>query len=300
MHRMSLPLAVVATTAVLGMIDRASSAALVAAARQQARAYAGHADLPGVHLWYTDTGGSGAPIVFLHANTGTSESWAPQNAAFSQAGYRVIAFDRRGWGKSLPDPTTGSQPGTVADDLDGLAQTLKLDRFHLVGVAGGGFVALDYASWHPDRLLSLVLSASTGAVQEQEVSDFTARFQLPGFGTWAPDVKELSLSYRASNPDGAKAWLDLEAHAQQKGAPSQPLRSPNTYAKLESIRTPTLVMPADADLYAPPALMRLLAAHIRNSEWAIVPESGHSVSWEQPGTFNKNVLDFIGRHGTVR
>jgi pimeloyl-ACP methyl ester carboxylesterase len=67
-----------------------------------------------VKFWFTDTGGTGTPIVLLHANTGTSASWEPQAAAFAREGYRVIAFDRRGWGKSLADPATGPQPGSVA------------------------------------------------------------------------------------------------------------------------------------------------------------------------------------------
>src|SRR5215467_8643309 len=56
-----------------------------------------YAELPGVKLWFTDTGGGGVPIMLLHANTGTSESWEAQAAAFARQGYRVIAFDRRGW-----------------------------------------------------------------------------------------------------------------------------------------------------------------------------------------------------------
>ena len=98
-----------------------------------------YAELPGVKLWFADTGGTGAPLVLLHANTGTSAVWQSQVSAFSRAGYRVIAFDRRGWGKSMADPPTGPQPATIASDLDALAEHLNLDRFHLLGVAGGGF-----------------------------------------------------------------------------------------------------------------------------------------------------------------
>jgi pimeloyl-ACP methyl ester carboxylesterase len=119
------------------------------------------ASVPGVRLWFTDTGGTGEPIVLMHALTGTSESWSPQIDAFSRAGYRVIAFDRRGWGRSETDAATGAQPGHAADDLQALADSLALGRFHLVGVAGGGFVSLDYAAAHPERLSSLVVGAST-------------------------------------------------------------------------------------------------------------------------------------------
>lgn len=79
------------------------------------------ADLPGVRLWYVDTGGSSTPVVLLHANTGTVEAWRHQIDVFAKAGWRVIAFDRRGWGKSTADLVTGDQPGSVAEDLDALA-----------------------------------------------------------------------------------------------------------------------------------------------------------------------------------
>ena len=125
------------------------------------------ADLPGVKLWFTDTGGSGVPIVLLHPNTGTVEIWGPQIAAFALAGYRVIAFDRKGWGKSVADPASGAQPGSIAGDLDALADHLKLEKFHLLGVAGGGFIALDYAAWRPEKIRSLIVGASHGKLRGQ-------------------------------------------------------------------------------------------------------------------------------------
>src|SRR6202044_1892453 len=110
-----------------------------------------HAELPGVKLWFTDTGGTGVPIVLLHPNTGTVEIWQPQIAALAAAGFRVIAFDRKGWGKSMADPASGAQPGSIAGDLDALSRHLKLDKFHLLGVAGGGFIAPGYPAWRPEK-----------------------------------------------------------------------------------------------------------------------------------------------------
>src|SRR5205823_6044112 len=60
--------------------------------------FQGIVDLPGVHLWYTDTGGDGVPVLLLHANAGNADSWENNLPAFVNAGYRAIAFDRRGWG----------------------------------------------------------------------------------------------------------------------------------------------------------------------------------------------------------
>ena len=62
-----------------------------------------------------------------------------------------------------------------------------------------------------------------------------------------------------------------------------------------SPRTLPLRITGDADLYAPPAVLRLFAARIKSSESVIVQESGHSAYWEQPETFNRIVLDFVRR-----
>jgi pimeloyl-ACP methyl ester carboxylesterase len=255
-----------------------------------------YAELPGVKLWFTDTGGTGTPIILLHANTGTSAVWVNQVTSFSRAGYRVIAFDRRGWGKSIANPAAGPQPGSIAGDLDALADHLKLERFHLLGVAGGGFAALDYAAWRPERLRSLVVGASTGQVTDKEVADFIARIELPGLRKLPAVYREVGPSYRGANPDGTQRWTEIEEHARQPEAPAQPLRTPNTFAKIETIPTPALVIAADADLLAPPALMRVWARHVKNHEWALVPDAGHAMAWEQPDVFNEKVLEFIKRH----
>jgi pimeloyl-ACP methyl ester carboxylesterase len=255
-----------------------------------------YAELPGVKLWFTDTGGTGAPLVLLHSNTGTSAVWQSQIDVFSRAGYRVIAFDRRGWGKSIANPATGPQPGTIAGDLDALADNLKLDRFHLLGVAGGGFAALDYAAWRPERLRSLVIGASTGQVSEKEMADFRARVEIPELRKQPAVYLEVGPSYRGANPEGTRRWIEIDEHSRQPGAADQPLRTPNTFAKIASIPTPSLIIAADADLLAPPAMMRIWAAHVKNHEWAIVPDSGHAVAWEQPEIFNEKVLGFISRY----
>lgn len=254
------------------------------------------AELPGVKLWFTDSGGAGVPLILLHANTGTSAVWASQVEHFSRAGYRVIAFDRRGWGKSIANPATGAQPGSIAGDLDALAEYLKLEKFHLLGVAGGGFAALDYAAWHPERLRSLLIAASTGQIADKEIADFIARLEIPGLRKLPAVYREVGPSYRGANPEGTQRWIEIEEHARQTEAIDQPLRTPNTFAKIETIPTPTLIMAADADLLAPPALMRIWAAHVKTHEWADVTDAGHAIAWEQPHLFNEKVLEFIRRH----
>jgi pimeloyl-ACP methyl ester carboxylesterase len=256
-----------------------------------------HADLPGVKLWFTDSGGAGAPIVLLHPNTGTCEVWEHQIAGFAQAGYRTIAFDRRGFGESIADARSGPQPGSIAGDLDALAEHLRLDKFHLLGVAGGGFAALDYAAWRPEKLRSLVVGGSTGGFEDREIADFIARIAIPEIRKQSAHYREIGPSYRGANPEGVRRWIEIDEHSRQPGAAFQPpLRTSNTLAKIATIATATLVIAADADLLAPPALMRMWAAHLKNHEWAVIHDAGHAMAWEQPGTFNDKVLDFLRRH----
>src|SRR4030095_5991504 len=136
-----------------------------------------YAELPGVRLWYKDTGGSGAAVVFLHSNTGSSQNWEHQIPAFTAAGYRVIAYDRRGWGRSMAQP--GAQPGTSADDLHALMKSLGIDRFHLLGTAGGGFVAFDYALSFPEQLRSIVVAHSIGGILDEDYLELGRRLRSP-------------------------------------------------------------------------------------------------------------------------
>jgi pimeloyl-ACP methyl ester carboxylesterase len=262
-----------------------------------ARASAGaYADLPGVKLWFVDTGGAGVPLILLHPNTGNCAIWDHQFTGFAQAGYRVIAYDRRGWGKSMADPASGPQPGSIAGDLDALADYLALDKFHLLGIAGGGFAAVDYAAWRPQRLLSLIVGASTAKVADKEIADFIARIAIPEIRKQPAHYREVGPSYRGASPEGTRRWIEIDAQSRQPEAVDQPLRIPNTFAKIATITAPTLVVAADADLLAPPALMRIWAAHLQNHEWAVIHGAGHAMAWEQPGAFNDIVLDFLRRH----
>jgi pimeloyl-ACP methyl ester carboxylesterase len=216
--------------------------------------------------------------VLLHAGSGSSAMWENQIPAFTALGYRFIAYDRR-------------TEGNAVDDLEALAAHLVLDRFHLVGTAAGGIVAIDYALSFPQRLLSLVIANSVVGVQDEEYVEMTRRLRPAGFNAIAAEIRELGPSYRAANAEGTRRWKELAKHV----AP-QATKNRITFAALETIKTPTLLLTGDADLYTPPSVLRLLARHVPNCESLVIPECGHSAFWEQPETFNRVVLDFISKH----
>ena len=252
------------------------------------------ADLPGVRIAYIDSGGFGEPVVFLHAATGNRYAFEHQIRAFVEAGFRFIAYDRKGWGNSLA--IENSPPGTGADDLNALVDELGLGRIHLLGTAAGAMVAIDYALSYPERLESLIIANTIGGVADEEFQDLGRRIRpSPQFEELPPDFKELGPEYRAANPDGTARWLQLEKNSRQPDTPPfyQGRRNLVTLESLENISVPTLFIAGGADLYAPPAVMRMLADRVSGALFFVVPNVGHSTFWEAPDIFSQIVLEFL-------
>jgi len=90
----------------------------------------------GIELYYEDHG-SGQPVVLIHGYPLSGASWERQLPALLKAGYRVITYDRRGFGKSS-QPATGYNYDTFTEDLHQLVTELKLRDFTLVGFSMGG------------------------------------------------------------------------------------------------------------------------------------------------------------------
>jgi pimeloyl-ACP methyl ester carboxylesterase len=258
----------------------------------------GYADLSGLRLWFKDTGGSGIPVVLLHPMTGSTASWVYQYPALTAAGYRVIAFDRPGNGRSVGGPASDAPPHSDAEDLQLLMNYLHIGRFHLVGSAAGAFCAFDYALSYPARLRSLVIANSIGGIQDVNFLELESRLApSPQFDALPVELRELGPSYRASDPEGTKRWLEIYRASQ----PAQPFprRRPKnqlTLSALEAIATPTLLITGDADLYAPPPVQEQFRARIKNSESIVIPEAGHSAYWERPDQFNRSIISFLERH----
>lgn len=256
----------------------------------------GFVGVPGARLWYWDTGGPGEPIVLLHPATGSAAIWLYQQPVFAAAGYRVIAYSRRGHLNTGRGDEAVAASNTASGDLHALIEHLKIERFHIVGSAAGGFIVPDYALAHPERLLSMTIASSQGGGDDPAYRATIARIASKQFLEMPASFRELGPSYRAGNPEGVAQWEALE-HASVVGPRIRQTNAHKlTWENLDRISVPAQMFTGDADLYIPPHLMMEYASHIPNCETAIVPGSGHSAYWEQPAIFNELVLDFIRRH----
>jgi pimeloyl-ACP methyl ester carboxylesterase len=255
----------------------------------------GIAELPGTRLWYWDTGGTGPVVVFLHAATCSGAVWAYQQPVLAQAGYRVIGYSRRGYFGS--DPGDPANPGVASDDLDHLMDALGVGTFNLVAFAAGGMYGADYALAHPERLTSLAICSTTMGIIDDDYVALGTRLRPPAFFQLPHDVQELGPSYRAGDPAGTAAWIAL----QQQAVVAAKLPQPKTryvldWQHVSTIRTPLLLLTGDADLWTPPAVLRLQATHLAHADVHVVREAAHHAYWEQPETFNGLLLAFLAKH----
>lgn len=263
---------------------------------KQAPAAEGVLPLPGgAGLYYWDTGGDGPAVVLSHPGRGSALSWPYQQPAFAAEGFRTIAYSRRGRYRS----PAGSEKdtGSYAGDLNALMMHLNVDKFHILGLAAGGFAVSDYAVSYPGKLLSMVIACSLFGLWDQNIDGRSDFIFSEGFDDMPPEFKEIGPAYRWAHPEGVREWIEMEEKSKGKGVRvGQGAQSEITWDNLRAIKIPTFFITGGADLYQPPSMMRAAAREIPGSETLVVPEAGHAVQWEQPELFNRVVIEFFRKH----
>jgi pimeloyl-ACP methyl ester carboxylesterase len=262
---------------------------------KQAPVTEGFATVSEARLWYWDTGGDGEPLVLCHPASQSCQIWLYQQPAFAKAGYRVIAYARRGVYRSERGPET--EAGTLVGDLAALLDALGVKRAHVLGSAAGGISALGFAVAHPARVISLVLAGTIFSPDEEEWRTLYGRLGLAAVReAVSSEFLELGPSYRALNPEGVARFVELEHAAKAKGVFRQPLGVRVDWAAMERLRMSVLLLTGEADLYAPPPLQRMIAGHLSRHEMLTLREVGHAPYWEAPAKFNRLVLAFLRRN----
>jgi pimeloyl-ACP methyl ester carboxylesterase len=140
---------------------------------------------------------------------------------------------------------------------------------------------------------------SIGGVQDEDYVALGRRLRpSPQFDALPVEVREVGPAYRAADEAGTARWVELSRQSRlARALPStQTFKNRVTFARLETIRVPMLLISGGADLYAPSPVMRLFADHLRGAETLAVPDAGHSTFWEQAELFNRSLLAFLTRY----
>ncbi len=263
----------------------------------------------GTQIFYKDWG-SGRPIVFHHGWPLSSDDWDAQMLFFVQQGYRVIAHDRRGHGRSSPS-ATGHEMDTYAADVAELSAALDLKgAIHVGHSTGGGEVARYVARAYPERVSKAVL---IGAVPPIMLKTETNPGGLPmevfdGFRTAlaanrAQLYREVPIPFYGYNRPGAQVSEGVVGNWWRQGMIGSALAhyecikafsETDFTADLKAIEVPTLVMHGDDDQIVPIADSALLSVKLlRHGTLKVYPGYPHGMATVHADVINADLLAFI-------
>ena len=256
----------------------------------------------GARIRYIDVG-RGAPVVLLHGLGASMYAWRRNLAAVAAAGFRVIAFDNRGFGLS-DKPSAPYDNAAYARLVIALMDSLRLTDAVLVGHSMGGAIAAQVAIEYPARVRGLVLVGSAGLGAREPLLFRVARW--PVLGPAALALRGRGFTARLLRSTYYDPGKVTEADVDQYYAPvAQPeygralrgvlqqFRFTALEGRLDRIAAPTLVLWGEEDRWVPMGLGRALAAGITRSAFVTVPRAGHSVQEEAPDEVNHLVIRFL-------
>lgn len=265
-----------------------------------------------ITLHYTDSGGTGRPVVLVHGWPLSGESWSEQVPALTAAGHRVVTYDRRGFGQS-DKPADGYDYDTLTADLAGLLEGLDLRDAVLVGFSmGGGEVARYLGTRGGDRATAGVLA---GAVPPYLLKTD----DNPDGGLADEDVEGMKEGVRSGRQEFLDGFTrdffsadgELQVSEEQRRealALAAPARDEAVLgcidafgrtdfrADLEAISVPVLVIHGSADAIVPFEVSgRRAAESIPQAELVVVDGGPHGFNVSHAEELNKALLDFLAR-----
>jgi len=263
-----------------------------------------------IELYYEDHG-SGRPVVLIHGYPLSGASWEKQVPILLNAGYRVITYDRRGFGKSS-QPTTGYNYDTFAEDLQKLLAHLKLRDFTLVGFSmGGGEVARYIGKYgskglsnaviisgvppyllktadNPEGVDGSVFAGIEKAVAADRYAFFTGFFQ----NFYNTDV---FLGKRVSEQAIQASWNVAASASATASLACVATWHEDFREDLARIDVPTLVVQGDADRILPITASGLRTAKlIKGARQLVVKDGPHCITWTHAEEVNAELLRFLG------
>jgi aminoacrylate hydrolase len=252
---------------------------------------------------YYERHGMGFPVVFISGLGGFGSFWKDQVAAFAKR-FEVITFDHRGIGQS-DESRIGYTVDRMAADVVRLLDRLNIKHGHVVGHSTGGAIAQILAIEHPNRLASVVLSATWTKADAYFRRLFTLRKELlqrlgPSVYLQASTLVLYPSWWVARNNERLRQEeaQNLAAFAPMEIVTSRidAMLAFDCTSELERIKTPTLVIGAEDDLVTPAYFSEELARLIPAAEVKIFPRGGHFFTQVRAREFNNAVLPFLVSH----
>jgi aminoacrylate hydrolase len=253
----------------------------------------------GDELYYEDAG-QGPPLLLVPGLGGVGSFWAPQIAEFSRD-FRTIIHDHRGTGQSTHSRIRYSVD-QMADDVLRLMDTLGIPRAHFVGHSTGGAIGQILAADHPERIASLVLSATWAGPDPYFRRLFEMRRQILTTSGIEAYVRASALVLTTPRWVSANDALLAEQHRQAvaSSSPVEVIASRidaivafDRRKRLHEIRVPALVIVAADDMTTPRFYSDEIAERIPGAKLVVLEGGGHFAPQIDPGPYNRAVGDFL-------
>lgn len=263
----------------------------------------------GTSIYFKDWG-TGQPIVFCHGWPLSADAWDAQMLFFGQNGYRVVAHDRRGHGRS-EQSWNGNDMDTYADDLAELFEKLNLTNAILIGHSTGGGEVARYIGRHGTKRVSkaVLISAVTPFMLQTDTNPHGAPMSVfdglrKGLVSNRADfIRDLSMAFYGYNKPDAKIsegiresfWLQSMMGGLKCEYDSIKAFSETDFrGDLSKFTIPTLVLQGDVDEIVPLQISAPLTAKlVKGSQLKIYPGAPHGLCTTWADQVNADILTFV-------
>lgn len=242
---------------------------------------------------YYEVCGEGEAVILLHHGFGSSAIWNSIYPRFVETGYKVVMYDRRGFGKSERGSDFVEFYESDRYRMDSMRELRAVKEFlgigpcHLVGQCEGGVVGIDYAVKYSSDVKTLTI-ASTQCYSEVTMAELNARKFKSRFADLEPQIRAKMEywhgDYRAVN------YEQFAKYGGEYGVEIFDLRP-----ILPFVRCPTLVLYPDRSAIFDVEQAVAFYRHLPRGELAVFPRCGHNTYEQRPEEYIRTVLDFLRR-----
>ena len=267
----------------------------------------------GTELFY-ERFGSGIPFLVMHGGLGVDHSYFRPGLDPLGDIIEFFFYDHRGQGRSGRPPMETITFEQFADDADVLRKELGYEKIGVIGHSAGGFIALNYAVRHPNRISHLILMDTVPVWDHNEEVMQRIMQKNP-----SQEILETANADTAPTPEGFRQQLstlqplyfyDYNSDMQEKAGHAEKtmiftpdinihqdilMKTYNVTPHLNKIDIPTLILVGDDDFVCPPSQAHRMHKAIPNSEIHVFEKCGHYPFWESPKEFYRVVRDWVNK-----
>jgi pimeloyl-ACP methyl ester carboxylesterase len=248
--------------------------------------------------------GSGEPLVLLHGMGSAATAWKPIIPELSKQ-FEVYTVDLPGHGKSSLSQSTAMDPQSLANLVLENLQQKGLSTFHLVGNSLGGWISLEIAAAHPDKVLSLTGLAPAGLwiapFNSRYPGELAIRTMAKGLNKVAPKTLNFNWSKKIGFETVSPRWQSLDyqicvdavkAMADSEGYfPAWDGMLKKRFDKPVSPKIPITIIFGDTDYTLPAKTCQERSLAPSHAKWIILPETGHAPMWDSTNEVLAEILE---------